>query len=66
MLTKTTRGTARARRAARAPLRGGRRTRRNDRADPDSHNERVRLITFVWTGRTGSQPVIFADRSWLQ
>ena len=37
-----------------------------DRADPGSRNERVRLITFVWSGRTGNQPVIFADRSWLQ
>ena len=35
-------------------------------ADPGSRNERVRLITFVWSGRTGDQPVIFADRSWLQ
>jgi hypothetical protein len=29
-------------------------------------SERVRLITFVWSGRTGEQPVIYADRSLVQ
>jgi hypothetical protein len=36
------------------------------RSDPRASNERVRLITFVWTGLTGDQPVIYADRTWLQ
>jgi hypothetical protein len=39
---------------------------RGHRSGAASRNERVRLITFVWSGRTGAQPVILADRSWLQ
>jgi len=47
---------------------GLRRRRRPGRRgmEAGSQQERVRLITFVWSGRTGDQPVIFADRSWLQ
>ncbi|HEV8402802.1 MAG TPA: hypothetical protein VGQ31_07180 [Candidatus Limnocylindrales bacterium] len=71
MIAKTTPGTGAMRRATGGPGRAGRRRvprRRTDpgSTDPGSTNERVRLITFVWSGRTGSQPVIFADRSWLQ
>ena len=38
----------------------------HERSDDPARCELVRLITFVWVGRTGSQPVIYADRSWLQ
>lgn len=36
------------------------------RSDDPVRRELVRLITFVWRGRAGSQPVIYAVRSWLQ
>jgi hypothetical protein len=39
---------------------------RRDDAVVAMPSERVRLITFVWSGRTGEQPVIYADRSWVQ
>jgi hypothetical protein len=39
---------------------------RRDDAAVAMPSERVRLITFVWSGRTGEQPVIYADRSWVQ
>ena len=39
---------------------------RRDDAAVAMPSERVRLITFVWPGRTGVQPVIYADRSWVQ
>jgi hypothetical protein len=34
-------------------------------AEPDT-SERITLIEFVWSGLTGSQPVIFVSREWLQ
>jgi hypothetical protein len=37
-----------------------------EKAADAGRNERVLLITFMWSGRTGSQPVIYADRSWVQ
>jgi hypothetical protein len=66
MIAKTTPGTAGGRRVVGGGLIHDGQARSPERADPSSHNERVRLITFVWSGRTGDQPVIFADRSWLQ
>lgn len=38
----------------------------HDRSDDPVRRELVRLITFVWRGHAGSQPVIYAVRSWLQ
>jgi hypothetical protein len=66
MIAKRTPGSAGGRRASGGMIRAGSRPAHRPRVDPDPHNERVRLITFVWSGRTGNQPVIFADRSWLQ
>jgi hypothetical protein len=65
MFAKTTPDTAGGRRASGTLVRPRRRAGRR-RASAESPHERVRLITFVWSGRTGDQPVIFADRSWLQ
>jgi hypothetical protein len=66
MMAKATAGTTGGRRVAGRMVQAGRRRADQDPGDQGSHNERVRLITFLWTGRTGNQPVIFADRSWLQ
>ena len=66
MIPKTTPTAAGGRRTSAGLLRGRRRALRRLKAERGPHNERVRLITFVWSGQTGEQPVIFAARSWLQ
>ena len=65
MIAKSIPATADGRGATAGHLRTTRPVVRGHGVDAGSHNECVRLITFVWSGRTGEQPVIFADRSWL-
>ena len=42
-----------------------------DEVRPPAHpepdiSERITLIEFVWSGLTGTQPVILVSREWLQ